>query len=348
MTPRMPASSLTMMKRSVAILLAASLTLAPASRAQLVVRVESNGAAVFGAEVAVWSDSGRLASGRTGGDGIVRFSLSRETTPIAFVSARRVGFAPGRLSFPAADSVTVGLAQRGLKLPTVAVTARPLRCPGSSDEALTLWRRAAARYTAGQDTMSWSYLASVTQESVSAADRGFGEAPAQRQVGTVTGGVTRNDAEGRKGVRQYGDTLAFLYGTYHSSFGPAYDKWVYPVMYGGAAGAFASSYFGEHHTFTVLGHSGDATTLGFCARSRARPELEGELEVSADTLLLGARWSFRMPHDDEDAGGEATFGESHLGGARYLVAVTSSTWRRVRSGRYEQERYVLEAWKFGH
>jgi hypothetical protein len=40
--------------------------------------------------------------------------------------------------------------------------------------------------------------------------------------------------------------------------------------------------------FVVLGYSGDATTLGFCARSRFEPEIEGELEVSAETLFLGA------------------------------------------------------------
>jgi hypothetical protein len=330
------------MSRSLALLLVASTAFARVAGAQLVVRVESNGAAVFGAEVAVWSDSGRLALGRTDGAGIIRLPVSREKTPIAFITARRVGFGPGRVSLPAADSVTIWLTQRTTELPTVAVTSRPLRCPAESeDDAVALWRRAAAHYTAGQDTMPWTYLASVTEETVSGVGRGFSDATASEQSGGNTVGTA-------SGARFYGNPLAFIYGTYHPPFGPAYGKWIYPVMFGSAAGLFASQYFGNHHTFVVLGHSGDGTTLGFCASSRSEPEIEGELEVGAEALLLGARWSFRMPHHGEDAGGEATFGESHLDGARYLVAVTSSTWRRVRPGLYEQERHVLDAWKFGH
>jgi hypothetical protein len=332
-----------MMIHRIAFVFAAMIGCAPAATAQFVVRVESAGVGVFDAEVAVWSDSGRLALGRTDGTGVVRLPLSREKTPIAFVTARRVGFSPGRISMPAADSVTVWLTQRTTELRTVAVTARPLRCPAKSDEeAMTLWHRAAARYAAGQDTMPWSYVASFAEETVPGMKRGYGEPLTERRQngGRSLGSVT--------GSRYYGSPLAFMYGTYHPPFGPSYGKWVYPVMFGSAAGSFASSYFGEHHTFVVLGHSGDATTIGFCATSRAEPEIEGELEVSSDTLLLGARWSFRVPHDDEDAGGEATFGESRLDGARYLVAVSTATWRRVRPRLYEQERLVLDGWKFGH
>ena len=177
-----------MMLRCIAILLTASLTLAPSAGAQLVVRVESNGVPVYGAEVTAWSDSGRVALGRTDGAGIVRLPVSRELTPIGFVTARRVGFAPGRVSFPAADSVTVWLIQRTTALPRVTVTARPLRCPAESeDEALALWHRAAARYAAGQDTMPFSYLGSVAEETVGHGARLRRRADAEnpRRVGAL-------------------------------------------------------------------------------------------------------------------------------------------------------------------
>ena len=119
-------------------------------------------------------------------------------------------------------------------------------------------------------------------------------------------------------------------------------------MHGSAAGLFASAKFGQEHAFIVLGHSGDATILGFCAQARSGPDIDGELEVGADTVFLGASWSFCLPHDQEDAGGEATFGVAHLEGAQYLVAVRSSMWRQVRRDLYDQTRYVLDAWKFGH
>ena len=166
--------------------------------------------------------------------------------------------------------------------------------------------------------MPCSYIASVTEETVRAAERGFTDAAARGQSGGNTVGSST-------GARFYGNSLAFIYGTYHPPVGPAYGKWIYPVMYGAAAGLFASRYFGDHHTFVGLGHAGDATTLGFCARSRTEPEIEGELEVSSDTLLLGARWLFRMPHHEEDAGGEATFGESHLDGTSGTPDATPSS-----------------------
>ena len=321
--------------------LAFSASLVSVARSQLVVRVESNGAAVFGAEVIVWSDSGRLAVGRTDGAGILRLPVSREKTPIAFITARRVGFGPGRLSFPAADSVTVWLTQRAAELATVAVTSRPLRCPAESEqEAVALWHRAAARYTAGQDTMPFSYLGSVAEESVSPVERGFGDPPTQRILG---GSDPR-----AKNWPAFGGPNSYIYGAFHPPFGPAYEKWTYPAMHGSAAGLFASESFGEQHMFIVLGHSGDATILGFCARARSGPDIDGELEIGSDTLFLGARWSFQLPHDQEDAGGDATFGVAKLDGARYLVAVRSAEWRRVRRDLYDQTRYVLDAWKFGH
>lgn len=328
-----------MMIRALASLICA-VALAPSVSAQLVVRVEANGAPVYGAEVAAWSDSARLAVGRTDGEGIVRLPVSVEKTAIAFITARRMGLPPTRLTFPSADSVTIWLSQETAGLRTVAVRSRPLRCPArSQDEAVTLWRQAAARYTPGQDTMPFSALGSIAEETVTAQERGFGESPARRFLGGLVAG---------KHERAYGAPNEYVFGTYHPPFGPAYERWSYPAMVGSHAGRFVSARFGEQHTFFVLGRSGDATTLGFCARDRSIPDMDGELDVGPDAILTGARWTFRVPHDQEDVGGEATFGESRLDGARYLVGVTSSRWRRIRPSLYDQTRTVLDAWKFGH
>ncbi|HET9684784.1 MAG TPA: hypothetical protein VFP15_11825, partial [Gemmatimonadaceae bacterium] len=120
------------------------MSIAPSVGAQLVVRVESSGIGVYGAEVAVWSDSARLATGRTDGAGIARLPVSVERSSIAFITARRMGFSPARLPSPSADSVTLSLTGTAAELPTVAVTTRPLRCPTESDDdAVELWRGAA-------------------------------------------------------------------------------------------------------------------------------------------------------------------------------------------------------------
>ena len=97
----------------------------------------------------------------------------------------------------------------------------------------------------------------------------------------------------------------------------------------------------------MLGRTAESTIIGFCPRSGGEPSIEGELEVSDDQQLRAARWHVRVEHDDEDAGGEASFGTGVLGGRRYLVAIRGSRWRRADRGHYEQERFDLAAWRFG-
>src|SRR2546423_15658951 len=84
------------------------------------------------------------------------------------------------------------------------------------------------------------------------------------------------------------------------------------------------------------------------ARDRDHAEVEGELQIGSDLRFRSARWSYRLPHDDEDAGGEATFGVTEFEGSNYLVAVRGSAWRRAGRNLYNQERYESSAWRVGH
>lgn len=54
-----------------------------------------------------------------------------------------------------------------------------------------------------------------------------------------------------------------------------------------------------------------------------------------------------MPHDGDDAGGEATFRVATYQGRRFLVAVTGSFWRSAGGDRYDQSRHTLLGWRFG-
>lgn len=56
----------------------------------------------------------------------------------------------------------------------------------------------------------------------------------------------------------------------------------------------------------------------------------------------------RVPHDDEDAGAEATFGRTSFEGKQYLVAVRGSSWRRAGKNLYNQDRYERFGWRLGH
>ena len=70
--------------------------------------------------------------------------------------------------------------------------------------------------------------------------------------------------------------------------------------------------------------------------------------IGPDGLFRSARWFYRVPHDDEDAGGEATFTRTTFEGRQYLVAVRGSSWRKAGKNLYNQERYERFGWRLGH
>jgi hypothetical protein len=98
----------------------------------------------------------------------------------------------------------------------------------------------------------------------------------------------------------------------------------------------------------VLGESAGATTLGFCPRDRRNPEIQGELVIGPDSLFQSARWQFVVPHDANDAGGEATFDVGRLDGKLFLLPIRGSFWYGIGHGRYDQERYERLGWRLGH
>lgn len=310
--------------------------------AQLVVRVEARGFGLAGAEVAVWGETGRLASARTDGAGFARLTIDRGTAAGAFVTARRLGFAPARIALPARDSLTIALTEVAAPLPILAVEARPLRCPEAAEAgAESLWTAAAAHYGQRATRLHYGFRDVFVEEYVPRDQRGYGD-----------GAEPRRQRMGWRSPVGSRDPLLMEpppYGSYerHASLTGEHWQWGYSPLETMATSHFASAEFFTRHTFVVLGHSGDATLLGFCPRDREGPEIEGELQIGADTLFRAARWSFRVPHDDEDAGGEATFGLGRFEGAQYLVAVRGSFWRRARPGFYNQDRFERLAWRLG-
>lgn len=101
---------------------------APLAAQKVIVRVVTNGAPVPSAEVSLWGEGERLASARTSEAGLVSFVLTKSSPREAYVTTRRIGFAPGR-AFADADTVTVALAATATPLPVLAVKTRPLECP---------------------------------------------------------------------------------------------------------------------------------------------------------------------------------------------------------------------------
>jgi hypothetical protein len=321
-------------------LLAVAVATAPLAAQKVIVRVVANGVPVPSAEVSLWGEGERLASAKTSESGLVSFVLTKSSPQDAYVTARRMGFAPGR-AFADADTVTVSLAATATPLPVLAVKTRPLNCPVAADTAaMRLWQAAAARYGGDQRTLYFGWVGTTINERVAADQRGYGDDEhGESRLGMWTPAAQDPQLEQSPPV----------YASYLRSRNVLgeFEQWVYAPLGSVAAWHFATKSFAESHTLTVLGRTQDATILGFCSTSRGEADIEGELEVGDDSLFRSARWWFRVPHDDEDAGGEATFGVGQFGGRPYLVAIRGSHWRRAGRHLYEQERFELAAWRFG-
>lgn len=306
--------------------------------AQTVFRVESGGLPVSGAEVSIWDGDRRSGIGRTAGAGVVRIVTERDIGEGAFVLVRRLGFAPARLRFAGGDTVTVTLSAVASALPVLSVNLKKLKCPTRhQSEADSIWRMAASRYKLAANSLVIDWTGYVVSETVPPEQRGYGDLDTFRPP-VISDRVTGMPEAGMHEPPPYA-----LFEN-HVGVGGKYSKWRYATLASYSAEHFVTERFRERHAMAVLGRTGTATIIGFCARDYAQAEIEGELQIGADSLLLAARWSFRVPHDDEDAGGEANFALTPYKGDSYLVAIRGSTWRRARPNLYGQSRFERVRW----
>jgi hypothetical protein len=318
-------------------------TMSPAASGQvLIVRVMSGAVGIAGAEVALWGPAGRMASARTTGSGIARLEHPSAAEPNVYVTARRLGFAPARVApFPGADSLTVHLSAVAVSLPVLAVESRPLRCPVMPDSAAReLWTAAASRYGSGQDTLNFGFVRSVARERVPRDQRGYGEA-----LGVPSRGGWYPPPPP---MRQRVAPVPYATFVRRVTLMGTSAQWQYSPLHTFAAWHFADRSFGQRHDFAMLGRTAHSTIIGYCPRQRSDAEIQGELEIGDDSLFRAGRWTFLVRHDDEDAGAEATFGVGVFEGRRLLVAIRGSSWRSAGQGHYEQERFELTGWRFGH
>ena len=322
-----------------------ALSAAVAANAQTLVRVSSAGYPVQNAEVIGWDSVGRIAAARTDVLGAARLALLRPASRGSFLVVRRLGFVPVRIALPNGDSIAVSLVAAPATLPVLSTSSKALTCPAASEPAAdSLWRSAASNYSTRAVNLYTGWIGGATKETVPAEQRGYGDGEPIRMVG---GGGTFPDTSARADVIMRSPPPYALYERNVNLLGEFW-RWRYAPLEDFGAEHFVSERFHSRHDFTVLGQSGESTILGFCARKHEQAEIEGELSVGPDGLLRSARWFYRVPHDDEDAGGEATFTRMSFEGGQYLVAVRGSSWRRAGKVLYNQERYERFGWRLGH
>jgi hypothetical protein len=134
----------------------------------------------------------------------------------------------------------------------------------------------------------------------------------------------------------------------HINISNEYWRWRYASLTTIVAEHFVTEAFHQRHSFAVLGTSAGSTVVGFCPRDYSAADIEGELQFGSDGALRSARWSFRVPHDDEDAGGEATFTTGPFEARSYLMAIRGSSWVRATPTHYNQTRFEISSWRLSH
>ncbi|HEY7767035.1 carboxypeptidase regulatory-like domain-containing protein [Longimicrobium sp.] len=280
--------------------------------------IEPSGRPVSGVVVVAWVGGRSVESVQTDEQG--RFTISRrpQGSEAVFLSFRGMGYRTRTLALTSHDSsVQVVLQAAPLALAPVIVSTAPRRlCPNVEDpRARMLWERMRSRYWAEQaDTVFIFGFVEVRQ-----------------------GTETRQDVD--------------LADTGHPSHG-----WTTGALVTAAPGLMARSGYatpaaggaGERTAFwTYRALDFGQMMISFCPRSRQPRvgQIEGVLTLSGDTTLARARWAFRTPRPDEDAGGEASYYQPEPATGRALLAHQTRFWRKTTRGRYYFEAREFVDWR---
>ena len=123
-----------------------------------------------------------------------------------------------------------------------------------------------------------------------------------------------------------------------------FRAWRYANLGDYSADHFLSERFRDRRSMVVLGRTESATIIGFCPQDDSQADLQGELQIGVNASLMSARWSFRVPHDDDDAGGEAMFVPTVYDGREYILAISGAFWRSIGKNLYDQRRFARVQW----
>jgi hypothetical protein len=300
------------------------------------------------ATVALWRGGREVA--RTTSDEAGRFRFSADTSSGATVLlVRRIGFRPASVSLgDESDTLTLTLEPVPAALPAVIATAARRACPNRDEPgARELWRALSARYATHPHTdglwavMYWRHGQQVPAAEVGEIDESRlppGEYAIDGDIRRAYFTSLQRDGYARRLKPGDGGDLM--------SDG-LYFHWRYLPLHRELSEHFVEADFATRHTLGLWRESDGSFTLSFCGRDKSRPYLEGTLSISSDTSLQRARWRFRTPGPNEDAGAEVSF-LSPTRGARVwlLIPLRSVFWRRLGGSRtlFVQEASVYREW----
>ncbi|HLL82101.1 MAG TPA: carboxypeptidase-like regulatory domain-containing protein [Longimicrobium sp.] len=304
--------------------------------------VDGSGNAVPAATVELWSGLRRVRETRTDSQGGFRLETDGASPPTG-VFVRRIGFENGSLAIRGDTSVVIALRSAALQLSGIVVAAERRVCPNREDPAArTLWEAMRARYPAHAGTVYYHSFGTLVRATVplEKIDE-VGEAEPQERTwqysGTPTWGVWR-DIIARDG---YATRI-------NGGMGEAYASWFYAPLQLAIAQHFVEPQFAELHTIGIVSTVGGDTLLGFCSRpgmARSRTRLEGTLTLSPARELIRARWRYRTPGLNEDAGSEVEFLPPGILSGALLLPRSYRYWRRTNGGRFFVQQQTFSEWR---
>ncbi|WP_420130444.1 carboxypeptidase-like regulatory domain-containing protein [Longimicrobium sp.] len=303
--------------------------------------VDSADRPVAGAIVELWRDA--RAAGRAETDEGGGFRIGGvDTDGGMMLTVRRIGLRTRTVALEGADTalvVRMEVQPVVLQPLSVAATHRP-PCPNAEDpRARALWERMRGRYWRPSEDSVFVFGFLETRSGTGAKADVYDPRAGRVTVGWTTGAL----------IIAHPEFMA-LSGYATSAAGGVGDRtayWSYRALDGGAMQDFTGDHFGAAHTFSIVHLAADGMTIAFCPRGRMgrTGRVEGTLVLAADTTLQSARWAFRTPRPDEDAGGEASYGPPapELGNA--LLARESMFWRKTNPPRYYFEAQTFTGWQ---
>jgi hypothetical protein len=329
-----------------ALLFAMSVMVASALPAQapLKVFVESSGAPVAEATIELWTSTARVALRVADREGTATFTAA-EVRAATTLLARRVGFAPGRVSVDALlPEIRIALERLAAPLAEVTVREAEQACPAREDSrARALWETARSRYVAPdpESRQSW-YL--FQKGTVRSAELGLVDRARLRYRGIRWGDRSQLAAEDARISR-----LGYVWPMEADHASEQFGIWRYPPLEHRHAEHFAEDLFGSLQTLSFAKDRAedDFSVLVFCGRDRKRSGIDGTIQLGADSSFLMARWRYWNPsRDAEKAGGEVVFVPfDRRSFTPWLHAAQGLYWRQLRGGMYWHQWEEYEGWE---
>jgi hypothetical protein len=296
---------------------------------------------VSGALVELWDTSRRAAGTWTDEQGGFEIPGGPADGQL-MLTVRRLGLVTQAVPLSSRDTtLRVSMQDQAVSLQPLTVEASAGRlCPRREEpRARELWTRMRGRYwQPGADSVfvfGFLELRSGTGEMGDAYEPEAGRTSA----GWTTGALVVAHPE-----------LMALSGYAMDAAGGAGERtafWNYRALDHGAMQDFTGDYFGSVHTFSIVSQNAEQTILAFCPRDRLRRtgQIQGTLTVRSDATLGSARWSFRTPDPEEDAGGEASYLPPDPALGRALLARETAFWRRSGRTAYYFEAKTFTGWR---